>query len=364
MAKRFFVSSSPHIKSDENTGLIMRDVIISLVPVIAASYFYFGLRSSILIVISVASCMFFELISQLLLKRPVTIKDMSAVLTGILFAFCLPASVPFWFPVVGAFVAIVIVKQLFGGIGKNFVNPALLARVFMMSWLPMITNFTEPIDSGSRLSIGIQNSTATPLALLKQGIHISGISSGKNLWETTLNATSDFLKQGQASASFSIKDMILGIRPGCLGETAVVLLLAGGIFLLYRRIITWHIPATFIGTVAVLTFAFPPANVDRPEYMIFELLSGGLVLGAIYMATDYTTSPITSKGKIIYGIGCGLLTYFIRMWGSYPEGVSYAILIMNLFVWLFDKVTRPKRYGTTFSFKKSAGLPKGDKADG
>ena len=309
------VSSSPHIRSDETTKQIMLDVVIALMPALAVSVFVFGWRSLVLTVFSVCGCICFEWLYGLLTHRPNTTGDMSCVVTGVLLAFNMPVTVPLWLVLVGDAFAIVIVKQLFGGIGKNFMNPALAARAFLFSWPVIMTTwvrtrtalplFTTPVDVVT---------SATPLSYLKQGL----------------------------LPDASLADMALGMVSGCLGETSALALIAGGLYLVYRRVISLHIPVAYLGTVALLTYLFPRGGLDPLDFMLAHLLSGGLMLGAIFMATDYTTSPLTKKGKIIFGVGCGLLTVFIRYFGSYAEGVSYSILIMNAFVPLIDKFTMPK----------------------
>ncbi|MBQ7160195.1 MAG: RnfABCDGE type electron transport complex subunit D [Clostridia bacterium] len=326
--KMLTVSASPHMKSWETSRVLMLDVIIAMVPALIWSVYAFGFRALSLTVISVASCVIFEFLTQKLLKRPVTVLDFSAAVTGVLIAFNLPASTPLWIPAIGAFFAIVIVKQLYGGIGKNIVNPALAARVFLfIAWPNEIKNFIAPSSEKlSAFSINVDAvATATPLASLKQGV----------------------------TPDVKIFDMFLGNTPGCLGEVSALLLIIGGIYLLVRKVITWHIPVAFLGTVAVISYLFPlDKSVHAWEFMLMELLSGGLILGAIFMATDYVTSPVTKTGRIIYGVGCGLITVFIRYFGGYSEGVSFAILIMNLLVWYIDQVTRPRVFGIRKEKKK------------
>ena len=321
------VSASPHVKHWETGRVLMLDVVIAMIPALIWAVYLFGWRALTLTVISVASCMMFEFLFQKLLKRPITVLDCSSVVTGILLAFNLPVSTPLWIPVMGAFFAIVIVKQLFGGIGKNIVNPALAARVFIFtSWPNEIKNFILPFNKPSALNVTVDaTATATPLVSLKQGV----------------------------SPDVTLFDMIIGNMPGCIGEISVVLLVTGGLYLLARRVITWHIPVSFIATVAVLTYLFPQnQSVQAWEFMLTELCTGGLMLGAFFMATAYATSPVTSSGRVIYGIGCGLITVFIRYFGGYNEGVSFAILIMNLLVWYIDKFTRPRIFGALPKKKK------------
>lgn len=322
------VSPSPHIKSPETTSTIMLDVLIALIPAFVWGAYVFGMRAVAIAFISVISCVVFEAAAQFILHRPVTISDLSACVTGLLLAMNLPVTVPLWMPVVGAFFAIVIVKQLFGGIGKNFVNPALAARVFLFSWASEMSTFNESGTTVNSLSTVLDSADiiagATPLASLKAG----------NL------------------PNVNLFDMLIGNCGGCSGEVSSLLLISGGVYLLIRRVITWHIPAAYIGTVVLLTFIFPQYEGVAFNFMLYELLSGGLILGAVFMATDYSTSPVTPTGRLIYGAGCGVITVLIRYFGSYNEGVSFAILIMNLLVWYIDKATMPRRFGGTSNAKE------------
>ena len=321
-SQNYLVSSSPHIRADEDTRSIMIDVVVALLPALVIACYFFGLRALTLTVLSVTCCVIFELLYQYFLKKPVRVGDFSAVVTGVLLAFNLPASTPYFMVVVGAFFAIVIVKQLFGGIGKNFMNPALAARVFLFSWADRINVWPQPMADPA---LGAMDpmpvdfvTTATPLASLKNG----------------------------RLPDVSFFDMALGNIGGSLGEISAFMLAMGGLYLLFRGVINIRIPLSFIGTVAILTFVFSK-NADAFSFMTYHVLSGGLLLGAFFMATDYSTSPTTRWGQIIYGVGCGLLTVFIRYFGSYPEGVSFAILIMNACTWLIESYTRPRRYGVT-----------------
>ena len=318
------MTASPHVKSPVTTQSIMANVIIAMLPALLWSVYVFGPRALTVTAVSTLSCVIFEFLYRKLTKKNNTVGDLSAVVTGILLAFTLPVSVPLWLPIVGAFFAIVVVKQLYGGIGKNVVNPALAARVFLFISFPSeLTNFTRQGAYLPALKIDVSDicadfsAGATPLVSLKTG----------------------------AVPSDGLTESLLGSIPGTIGEVSVTLLLLGGIYLLFKRIITWHIPVSYLLTVAVLCFIFPAGSIGRTDFMLYELFTGGLVLGAFFMATDYTTSPVTSKGRIIYGVGCGLITVFIRFFGGYPEGVSFAILIMNLFVWYIDKFTKPVCFG-------------------
>ncbi|MDF2684969.1 MAG: RnfABCDGE type electron transport complex subunit [Clostridia bacterium] len=333
MPKRFLVTSSPHYGSKENTRTIMADVIIALLPALIVAVVFFGYRALTLTLISVGACIAFETLFNKIIKKPNTVGDMSAIVTGILLAFNLPVTVPYWLVVIGSFFAIVVVKMLFGGLGKNFMNPVLGARAFLFSWPMLMTTFVKPLatyqlpifsdpifTNGAPLSEYIDSiTTATPLKDLKAGV----------------------------LPDISITDLFVGNIGGSLGETSAMMLILGGLYLLVRRVISWQIPVSYIGTVALITFIFPtiPGVNFSMDFMLSEILSGGLILGAIFMATDYSTSPVTKKGKIIYGIGCGLLTVFLRYYSGYPQGVSYSILLMNILAFSIDKVTRPRRYG-------------------
>ncbi len=317
------MTASPHLKSPVRTTNIMGDVILALMPALFWAVYVFGFRSAVLTAVSVISCVVFEYLYRKIMKKSNTIGDLSAVVTGILLAFSLPVSVPLWIPAVGAFFAIVIVKQLYGGVGKNIVNPALAARVFLFIAYPgELTAFTKPYVHHPAFKISIDASSdimagATPLVGLKSG---------------TVPADSSM-------------SCLLGGVSGCIGEVSATLLILGGVYLICRKVISWHIPVTYLATVAIISFIFPAGDFSHLSFMQYQLFSGGLMLGAIFMATDYVTSPVTKKGRIIYGIGCGLITVFIRYFGGYPEGVSFAILIMNLFVWYLDKGTKPVKFG-------------------
>ena len=309
------ISSSPHVHSPDSTRTIMRDVLIALTPALLGSVYFFGLRALLVTLISVAGCVFFEWVWCALMKKPSKLYDMSAMVTGVLIAFVCPPTIPYWCVLIGDFFAIIIVKQLFGGIGRNIVNPALAARAFMFSWPVLMTSWIAP-GSQNLFSTSDAVSAATPLAAMHQG----------------------------AMPEASIPDMFLGDIGGCIGETSVLLLLVGFAYLLIRKIISPRIPVAFLGTVAVLSLLFPRGN-DPLTWCAAQLCTGGVMLGAIFMATDYVTSPVTHLGQVIFGIGCGALTVLIRYFGGYPEGVSYAILVMNCCVVLLDRIGRPKRFG-------------------
>lgn len=308
--QKLTVSASPHFRSRQTTSGIMLDVIIALVPSFVAAYIIFGVRTLILSAVSVIACVAFEYLSRRIMKRHNTISDLSAVVTGLLLAFNVPATMPVWMVIIGDFFAIVIAKQFFGGIGQNFVNPALIGRIVLMSSFPSkMGSFPEPLVSTIPLT------SATPLASLKSG----------------------------ASPEQSLLGMFLGLRGGCLGEVCIAALLIGFVYLLVRKVISWHIPVAYIGTVAVIMLL---AGKGDFEYMLYELMAGGLVLGAVFMATDYTTSPVSKKGKIIYAVGCGIITSLIRIFGNLPEGVSFSIIIMNILVPHIEHITTPKPFGT------------------
>ncbi len=321
---KLIASSSPHIRKREDTMSIMLDVIIALVPAMIFSAFNFGWRAILNVVLSAAFCVGWEYLYRLLLKKPQSVKDLSAVVTGILLAFVSPADLPWWMLLIGSFFAIVVVKQLYGGIGCNFMNPALGGRAVlvasyagaMTSWMPSLLN--ADVTTG-----------ATPMALLSAGDLASAMSN------------------------YSLGDMFIGKIPGSLGEVSAIALLCGGLYLMIRRVISWHIPVAYIGSVALLTYIFPRGN-SPMEWMLYNVLGGGLILGAFFMATDYSTSPVTNKGKLIFGLGCGLITVFIRYFGSYPEGVCYSILVMNCTTWLIDKYVRPARFGAVKEKKEAS----------
>ena len=321
--KNLTVSSSPHIRAKQSTGSIMRDVCFALLPALIAAVVFFGPRALTVTLVSVAACVFFEWAYRKLLKLDCTICDGSAMVTGMLLAFVCPVTVPYWALIIGDFFAIVIVKQLFGGIGKNFMNPALAGRAFMFSWAVIMTTW---VQNGVKVN---------PFANLTDPTVLDGMTAA-----TPMAA----MKLGDLPAT-SILESFMGTVGGCIGETSALLLLLGGAWLVIRKVISPRIPLIYIGTVAVLTFLFPQGGQDRVTWMAAQILSGGLMLGAIFMATDYVTSPITKLGQVVYGIGCGVLTVVIRYFGGYPEGVSYAILIMNCCVVLLDRVGRPTKFG-------------------
>ena len=312
------ISSSPHAHSPVTTQTIMRDVLIALAPALIGSVYFFGLRALMVTLISAAASVFFEWGYRKLMKLDDTTWDLSAIVTGVLLAFVCPVTIPYWTIILGDLFAIVLVKQLFGGIGKNFVNPALAGRAFMFSW---------PVLMSTWVKVGFENAP--------------GIFSTADI---VTEATPLAAMHQKVLPSVSNMDLFLGNVGGCLGETSALLLLIGFVYLLVRKVISPRIPLTYIGTVAVLAFLFPQAG-DRTTWMFAQVFGGGLMLGAIFMATDYVTSPVTKRGQAIFGVGCGILTIAIRYFGGYSEGVSYAILIMNCCVVLLDKVGRPVKFG-------------------
>lgn len=324
--KKLTVSASPHVRSNETVTGIMLDVIIALLPAFVASIFIFGIRSLAVVATCVATCVLSEYICRKIMKRNNTIGDLSAVVTGMLLAFNLPVGIPLWMAVIGSLVAIVVVKQCFGGIGNNFVNPALVGRIVLMCSFPTAMG-KWAMPYAWKLSDSI-TTTATPLAELAKMFSNGDVSSAA------------FEANG---AIPNLKELFLGARQGCLGEVCAAALLIGFAYLLIRRVISPVVPLVYVGTVAVIMLI---AGKGNATFMLYEILSGGLLLGAIFMATDYTTSPINFKGKIVYAIGCGLLTCLIRLFGSLPEGVSFSIVIMNIFVPHIEKLTASKPFGT------------------
>lgn len=328
MAKKLTVSASPHVRSNETTTGIMLDVIIALLPALVMSVVYFGLRALVLTMTCVVSCVAAEFVSRKAMKRSNTIGDLSAVVTGIILAFNLPATLPLWMAVIGSVFAIVVVKQMFGGVGQNFVNPAMTARIVLMVSFPTamarwVAPFTDTwaVDAVT---------TATPMASL------AAVKGGD---------------LSMAQGLPSLAEMFLGNHGGSMGEVCSAALICGGIYLLLRKVISPVIPFTFIGTVALCMLIAGKGNL---EFVAYELLGGGLMLGAFFMATDYSTSPINKKGKIIFGIGCGLITTVIRLFGALPEGVSFSIILMNILVPHIENMTTPKPFGSVKEKKEEA----------
>ncbi|MCQ2770647.1 MAG: RnfABCDGE type electron transport complex subunit D [Clostridia bacterium] len=310
---KLLVSPSPHVKSGNTTTKVMLDVIIALLPVVVASVFIFGFRRLLVIAVAIASSVLSEYFFELICKRKSTIKDLSAVVTGLILALNLPSTMPLWEVALGSIFAIVVVKMLFGGIGKNFANPALTGRIFLfISFSSAMSNFTSKYDIISSATKVDTLTGATPLEMPKE-----------------------FLP--------SLTDMFLGKYNGCIGETCKLALLIGLVYLLVKKVITWHTPITFIGTVFVFSWILSLCGMDIDP--VYQILSGGLFLGAIFMATDYVTSPQTAWGKVIFGIGAGIITVVIRQFASYPEGISFSILLMNILTPYINDWTRKMPFG-------------------
>ena len=322
MENKLIVSSSPHVRTNKDTSYIMKQVVIALLPATLAALFFFRLSALNVIFFCVTGSVGAEFLCQKISKQESTIGDFSAVVTGLLLAFNVPASLPWWMCLLGAAFAIIVVKMVFGGIGNNFVNPALAARAFLLASFPVaMTLWTRTgvnwVSSGNIDAY----TTATPLSFLKAGSN--GVSS-------------------LADSGISISNMLIGNIGGCIGETSAVLIILGGLYLMYKGIINYVIPTFYICTVAILMFILGGFNFT---FVIYELLAGGLMIGAFFMLTDYTTSPMTKKGQIIYAVLAGLITTVIRLYGGYPEGVSYSILLVNIMTPLIDKYTKTKVFG-------------------
>ena len=319
--KLFKVTSNPILRTGRGTQQIMLDVIIGLIPALAVGVYMFGAKAAMLLAVSIVSCVFFEWAYRKLMKKNTTVGDLSAVVTAILLVCVLPSEAKWWMVVIGSFFSVVVVKQLYGGIGKNFLNPALAGRAFLTAaYAGYMTVWAVPSVDAATM--------ATPLS---------------------------YLYAGQPLPEYmGLGSIFLGSIPGCIGEISTLAVLIGGIWLLARKVITWRIPVTFIGSVAVLCLIFGHEGYGRIDWMLLNVCSGGLMLGAFFMATDYSTSPVTLKGQLVFGLGCGVLTVLIRYFGSYPEGVSYAILIMNCCTWGVDKLTRPRQFGVSAEDAKNA----------
>lgn len=309
---RLLVTSSPHIRAPETTAGLMRKVVEALALAMVAAVYFFGLYALALVAVSVAAAVVSEALWQKVNRRPVMINDWSAVVTGLLVAFNVPPRAPLWLPIIGTVFAVIVVKQLFGGLGNNIVNPALAARAFMLTaWPAQMTGWVAPFSAVT---------AATPLPIL--------------------------LPKGQeiVAALPGYMDLLLGNTAGCLGETSALALLIGGVYLIWHRVIDWRIPVGFLGTLGVLAWTLGGQGLFGGDF-IYHLLAGGVMLGAFYMATDYVTSPMTAGGRLLMGIGCGLITFLIRVYGGFPEGVSYSILLMNIATPLIDRFLPPKRFG-------------------
>lgn len=326
MANKFFVAPSPHVHGSQSTRSLMRDVLIALLPALAVSTWVYGTDVLTVSAIAVVSCVAIEfLIQKFLLGGELTVSNLSAAVTGLLLAFNLPASIPWWIVVIGSAVAIGVAKMTFGGLGRNPFNPALVGRVFLLIAYPVqMTSFSAPTVEGYSDAF----SGATPLAAVKSG--------------------------AVSVEDADLLNMFSGAVSGSLGEIAAAALIVGGIYLLWRKVITWHIPVAVLGSMAVFAFVVALLNGGGAllyELPAFHLLAGGALLGAIYMATDYVTSPMTHKGMLIYGAGIGVITMIIRLWGAYPEGMSFAILLMNSVAPLINRYVKPKRFGLTTAKK-------------
>ena len=309
MENKYIVSSSPHLHTSVTTNRIMLDVILALLPTTLVGIAFFGLYAGLVIAVAIAAAMLSEWIFNKIMKKRNTLGDLSAILTGLLIGLNMPPDIPLWMVAIGSAFAIIIVKQMFGGLGKNFMNPALGARCFMLvAWTGAMTSFRLPFDAVS---------SATPLAIMKDGV------------EGTLP---------------SLTNCLIGLKGGTIGEVSAIALMIGFAYLLIRRVVSIRIPAAYIISFAAMTFLFGKQAFDA-EYLAYQLLTGGLLLGAFFMATDYVTSPTTPNGMIIFGIGCGVLTFLIRRFGGYPEGVSFSILLMNVAAPLIERYTVPKSFG-------------------
>jgi Na+-translocating ferredoxin:NAD+ oxidoreductase subunit D len=323
------VSGSPHIHSDQPVNKIMYGVVIAMIPAMLVSVYFFGLGAAKVMLVSILACLFFEwAIQKYLIKGPLTINDGSALVTGILLAFNVPSNLPVWMIIVGAFAAIAIAKMSFGGLGKNPFNPALVGRVFLlMSFPAAMTSWPvpRPIFGGEALTDAITGPTT--LGIVKEGLN-----AGKSVSELMPEIP------GYASE-------LLGNQGGSLGEVSAIALLIGALYMFYKKIITWHIPVSYMLSVVVFSGIFWLINPEQYLDPLFHLVTGGMILGIFYMATDMVSSPINSRGMLIFGAGCGILTMLIRIWGGYPEGVSFAILIMNAFTPLINKGIKPRRFG-------------------
>lgn len=321
------VSGSPHLHADQSVSKIMYGVVFSLIPAMLVSFYFFGLAAILVTLTAVVSCMAFEyLIQKYLIKGPLTIFDGSAIITGVLLAFNVPANLPLGIVVIGSAVAIGMGKMTFGGLGKNPFNPALVGRVFLMISFPVqMTIYPKPAAFSTAITDVVTG--PTPLTIIKDGV-----SRGEPLSELMMKVPDSL-------------NMLLGNMGGSAGEISAIAIILGGLYMLFRKIITWHIPVVYLGSAAIFAGIFWLINPEVYPDPVFHLVTGGLMLGAIYMATDYATSPMSPRGMVIYAVGCGVLTIIIRLFGAYPEGVAFSILIMNAFVPLINKALKPKRFG-------------------
>lgn len=345
MSEHFIVSASPHVRENTSIQRVMFGVVIALIPAIVGSVYFYGVRALLLILLSCLAALITEGFIQKARGVPVTIGDGSALVTGVLLAFNVPPGVPWWMPVVGSVFAIAIGKQVFGGVGYNPLNPALLGRAFLLaSWPVQMTTAWIPSRGGTLSGLALNGvdvvTQATPLAVMRK---VSEIIADPNSTTHQIVQAREIL--ADLGSSESIANLFTGSVGGCIGETSAVLLLIGAAYLMFKHFIEWRIPGTYIVTVAVLTWIFGGPSGLFSGNALFHILAGGLILGAFYMATDMVTSPVSPKGMIIFGVGCGVLTSIIRLVGGYPEGVSYSILLMNVATPLIDRHTRPKKFG-------------------
>ncbi|MGE5942894.1 MAG: RnfABCDGE type electron transport complex subunit D [Flavobacteriales bacterium] len=332
-AQPIIVSASPHVHSDRTSKKLMYDVVIALIPAFLVSVYVFGISALIVTSVAIISCIVFEyVIQKYLLKTEVTITDGSALITGILLAFNLPSNLPIWMIIIGSLVAIGVAKLSFGGLGFNIFNPALVGRVFLLisfpvqmtSWSTAFVNNTSVVDAVTG---------ATSLGIIKEGLNM-----GETMTEISARIP-------------SFIDMLFGFTSGSLGEMSALALILGGLYLILRKVISWHIPVTLLATIFLMTAVFWVANPEHYANPLIHLLTGGAILGAFFMATDLVTSPMTKKGMVIFAIGIGIITVVIRLFGAYPEGISFAILIMNAFVPLINKFFKPRRFGAKIKSK-------------
>lgn len=327
------ISASPHVHSDRTSKKLMYDVVIALIPAFLVSLYVFGIRALIVTAVAVISCLLFEyLIQKYLLKTEVSIGDGSALITGVLLAFNLPSGLPIWMIIVGSLVAIGVAKSSFGGLGFNIFNPALVGRVFLLVSFPVqMTMWPTAVENNATIADAVTG--ATPLGLIKEGLMF-----GETMTEISAKIPSTL-------------DLFLGITGGSLGEMSVIALLIGGVYLIIRKVISWHIPVTMLVTMGVITGGFWLVNPEQYASPVIHILTGGALLGAFFMATDLVTSPMTKKGMVVFAIGIAVITVVIRLFGAYPEGISFAILIMNAFVPLINSNFKPRRFGSKIKSK-------------
>ena len=333
LEKPLAVSVSPHFRGTDTVQRVMFDVVLALIPAVIAGVYFFGARALWIVLISVAAAVGTEALLQRLTRKPVTVTDCSAIITGILLALNLPPAAPYWLPVVGAVIAIGIAKTIFGGLGKNIFNPALIGRAVLIAAYP----------------VAMTKGWLKPLWWQGQGFFTNAVANPQGAAFDAISCATPLVKEGTPDA-FTLSDLLIGKVGGCIGETSAILIILGGLYLLARKRILWQMPVAYIGTFALLAALFGGA---RGLTVAEEVFAGGLMLGAWFMATDMVTSPLTGKGQLIGGILCGLLTFVIRLKGGYPEGVSYSIFIMNMTTPLIDRYTKPSRFGAKRSAKHS-----------